>query len=95
MSINLFLIIVDFRVRLSCRRLTFPHLRRRRRRLAGARLAHAGWRGAIGAMLLRLLTPRFDVGQRRPDKFAIHNYFLQMKKRIITNPEFNSAGSQK
>jgi hypothetical protein len=43
-------------------------------------------------MLLRLLTPRFDVCQRRPDKFAIHNASSKMnRKKKNANPDFNSA----
>jgi hypothetical protein len=37
-------------------------------------------------MLLRLLTSRFHVGQRRPDKFAVHNASFKDKsvKKIPT-----------
>jgi hypothetical protein len=38
-------------------------------------------------MLLRLLASRLNVGQRRPDKFAIHNASLELKRKENTNPD--------
>jgi len=45
-------------------------------------------------MLLRLLTSRLYVGQRRPDKFAIHNASSKYNEKKIATP-FNSAVQSK
>jgi hypothetical protein len=37
-------------------------------------------------MLLRLLTPRLHVGQRRPDEFAIHNASSNKNEKKIATP---------
>jgi hypothetical protein len=42
-------------------------------------------------MLLRLLTSRLNVGQRRPDKFAIHNASLEIKRKENISTLTNSV----
>jgi hypothetical protein len=75
--VDLFLVIVDFGVRLSRRRLAFADLNRRwllrrtRWRRSTSRRASIG--SIIGAIaLICRLAPGLNVCQRRPDKFAIH-----------------------
>jgi hypothetical protein len=77
MGVDLFLVIVDFGVRLRRRRLPLAYLDGRRRRLRRALLWHTATPGHIAVCSVALLwwrfSPGFHVGQRRSNKFAIHS----------------------
>jgi hypothetical protein len=97
MRVDLFFVVVDLRVRFRRWWLPFAYLHGRGLLLRRTRLSHSERRVSVCAIaLVRLLSSRLYISQRRPDKFAIHNASSKLiKKRKLPNPEFTSIQCNK
>src|ERR1041384_4494917 len=92
MCVNLLLVIINFGMSFK-RRLLALALLHRGRLLAGTRLSHATLTGiaVLTVTLLRLITTRFHVGQRRSDEFPIHDNSSKMIINKDGDPELALA----